>query len=333
MRGWIMNSIWYVCSAYLITTSISLIGLGVTWAVTRGVNPRSDIFYYVFALSAVCLFANVMTFVYFYLIATGKYDGVPNALRVLAFAFGQAIFLTWVMFMDSALDNRHRYKLTVSFATAGFILVFAVISTLFMNEQNYVGNPHARSVLIFAYALFYFVCAFICIRLCVDASKVLTDEKIRKYIYVVSATLTSNMIARFVIDSTLFRHSAQMTDAIQAFDPSLLSNLIVSVATLIFATSVDFSPLYKLMNADADTEKKGTEEKIEIAAEKYRLTVREKEVFELLFTGMSYQEIAEALNVSVNTIKRHVHNCYSKLGISNRYDLFLLIDSDNDTNR
>lgn len=326
-----MNIVWYVCSAYLITTSISLIGLGVTWAVTRGVNPRSDLFYYVFALSAVCFFANVMTFVYYYLIATGKYYGVPNILRILAFAFGQAIFLTWVMFMDCALDNKRRYKLTASVATACLILVFAVVSTLSMNECYYVANPHARAVLIFAYALFYFICAFMCIRLCVDTSELLTDKKIRKYIYVVSATLISNMIIRFVMDCTLFRQSTKITDAIQGIDPSLLSNLIVSIATLIFATSVDFSPLYKLIYS-AGTDKEGNNEKIEMIAEKYRLTVREKEVFELLLTGMSYQDIAESLNVSINTIKRHVHNCYNKFGISNRYDLLLLVNSDKDTN-
>ena len=120
-----------------------------------------------------------MTFVYYYLIATGKYYGVPNILRILAFAFGQAIFLTWVMFMDCALDNKRRYKLTASVATACFILVFAVVSTLSMNECYYVANPHARAVLIFAYALFYFICAFMCIRLCVDTSELLTDKKIR----------------------------------------------------------------------------------------------------------------------------------------------------------
>lgn len=48
------------------------------------------------------------------------------------------------------------------------------------------------------------------------------------------------------------------------------------------------------------------------------LTDREAEVLALLATGMSNAEIGAELFISVNTVKSHLKNVYSKLGVSNR---------------
>jgi LuxR family maltose regulon positive regulatory protein len=48
------------------------------------------------------------------------------------------------------------------------------------------------------------------------------------------------------------------------------------------------------------------------------LTEREREVLRLLLAGASNREIARRLVVSVNTVKRHVYNLSSKLGVQSR---------------
>lgn len=48
------------------------------------------------------------------------------------------------------------------------------------------------------------------------------------------------------------------------------------------------------------------------------LTPREIEVLRLIGSGMSNQEIADKLYVSINTVKNHVHNILEKLGLPNR---------------
>ena len=48
------------------------------------------------------------------------------------------------------------------------------------------------------------------------------------------------------------------------------------------------------------------------------LSQRELEVLRLMVGGSSNQEIAEALVLSINTVKRHVSNIFSKLGVKNR---------------
>ncbi len=48
------------------------------------------------------------------------------------------------------------------------------------------------------------------------------------------------------------------------------------------------------------------------------ISPREREVLHLLAQGCSNQEIAEALVVTVETVKRHVSSLLAKLGVDNR---------------
>lgn len=53
-------------------------------------------------------------------------------------------------------------------------------------------------------------------------------------------------------------------------------------------------------------------------AENNILTVRENEMLVCIIKGYSNKEIADKLFVSENTVKKHLNNIYSKLGVSRR---------------
>lgn len=48
------------------------------------------------------------------------------------------------------------------------------------------------------------------------------------------------------------------------------------------------------------------------------LTPREQEVLELLSKGLPYKEIADMLNLNIETIRKHCHNIYAKLQVGSR---------------
>jgi DNA-binding NarL/FixJ family response regulator len=54
------------------------------------------------------------------------------------------------------------------------------------------------------------------------------------------------------------------------------------------------------------------------------LTPREWEVATLVAKGLSNKEIARHLNASEGTVKIHLHNIYTKLGVKNRTVLALM---------
>ncbi len=57
------------------------------------------------------------------------------------------------------------------------------------------------------------------------------------------------------------------------------------------------------------------------------LTNREKLVFQALREGLTAPETARALGLSINTIKYHRKNLYSKLGVGSRLDAVKRFDT------
>jgi two-component system nitrate/nitrite response regulator NarL len=54
------------------------------------------------------------------------------------------------------------------------------------------------------------------------------------------------------------------------------------------------------------------------------LTSREREIVLALAEGLSNKEVGRRLNISEGTVKVHLHNIYSKLGVKNRTALAVL---------
>lgn len=59
----------------------------------------------------------------------------------------------------------------------------------------------------------------------------------------------------------------------------------------------------------------------------YSLTEREKEIATLLTKGKTYNQISEALYISMPTVKTHVSNIYKKCGVKSRSELTILLIS------
>jgi DNA-binding CsgD family transcriptional regulator len=58
------------------------------------------------------------------------------------------------------------------------------------------------------------------------------------------------------------------------------------------------------------------------------LTAREREVATLAARGLSDQQIAEQLFVSVRTVHAHLRSAYAKLGISGRNELAAVLGTE-----
>lgn len=58
----------------------------------------------------------------------------------------------------------------------------------------------------------------------------------------------------------------------------------------------------------------------------YKLSFREIQVLQLLVKGNSYKIISEQLVISLDTIKSHIKNIYSKLCINNKTEIFKILE-------
>ena len=57
---------------------------------------------------------------------------------------------------------------------------------------------------------------------------------------------------------------------------------------------------------------------LDLVARKYQISIRERQVMELVLEGKSNQEIEKMLFISYNTVKNHIYNIYQKLGVKSR---------------
>ncbi len=75
----------------------------------------------------------------------------------------------------------------------------------------------------------------------------------------------------------------------------------------------------KSLNKPAETEQGSATLVKNVQTEKQLISRREIEVLRWVYSGKTNPEIADILDVSVNTIKNHVHNAIAKLGVENRF--------------
>ena len=94
------------------------------------------------------------------------------------------------------------------------------------------------------------------------------------------------------------------------------SHLVVSARRI---TAADEAPFYGLIarrTDDLNTRLLGVDEA-------FRLTGAEARVLKLLIRGKTAQGIAGHLDISVDTVRTHIRNLYTKLGVSSREALFM----------
>lgn len=58
---------------------------------------------------------------------------------------------------------------------------------------------------------------------------------------------------------------------------------------------------------------------------RYNLSKRENELVKLLIKGCSNSEISEKLCISISTVKKHVYNIFTKIGVNSRMQLIKLL--------
>jgi DNA-binding NarL/FixJ family response regulator len=69
----------------------------------------------------------------------------------------------------------------------------------------------------------------------------------------------------------------------------------------------------------------GTCAAFDLAADKFRLTPREREILRSLARGEPWKGVAQALGISVETVRFHVANIHRKAGAANSFCAFCKI--------
>lgn len=104
--------------------------------------------------------------------------------------------------------------------------------------------------------------------------------------------------------------------------PQVITKFSYNIMDLLYNSFMLFWALKFLDSLNTSEEPIAVEkESIESTVMKYQISKRELEVIHLVCAGKSNQEIADLLFISLGTVKNHLYNIYSKIGIRNRTQL------------
>lgn len=151
---------------------------------------------------------------------------------------------------------------------------------------------------------------------------------------------TAALSAGLALGSTasLLIAGAQLTTA-QFLPINFVLVLICILVTVFVFPEKRLSELLLPVQEDADeavtvqTQKALWRQAAQEVALRGGLTTRETEVFVRVAKGLTAQEVADELVVSVHTVRAHIRNIHSKLEVSTRADITRLIEEERDTPR
>ena len=119
--------------------------------------------------------------------------------------------------------------------------------------------------------------------------------------------------------SGIYNTAEKWQTSIKAFRSLLLIIILFSLAIFVSIFLIILKiTLKKRINNPVE---ENTAQETDIVG--YNLSVREKEVFEMLLTDSPIKNIAKTLDLTLSGIRFHSNNIYAKLGVKNRIELFV----------
>jgi DNA-binding CsgD family transcriptional regulator len=128
---------------------------------------------------------------------------------------------------------------------------------------------------------------------------------------------TIEIIAIFLFFSLVaFRFDSKKVKLFWSDYPSVA--ILLALTTALIAVSWLRIEKQKTQLLISNLQKENTEKSTKIESKLFKLSLRQKAVFDLILKGKSNKEITAELNIELSTLKTHINQIYKILGIKSR---------------
>jgi DNA-binding CsgD family transcriptional regulator len=257
--------------------------------------------------------------------------------RIADYTITCLLIFSWICFMENLNERKEsdrRLLRAAEAVTTARILFSYVMTGFFMNDYYTITVKGLEALLICIDILFITLVLILIACACRRAWINISIAMARRYILAVSTALSLLELSQPLIDYGLYVGKWGVSAwELEKFDSTGPIFIFVNLVTLIFVFKADFTPIYISSEAKSALKEPASFKDgdsaafLDLTAEKYRLTHREREVMGFVYEGFSNPDIAEDLFISRNTVKIHLRNIYEKLGVSTRIEMIHLVNS------
>jgi RNA polymerase sigma factor (sigma-70 family) len=226
-------------------------------------------------------------------------------------AYSSSKFVNSYLFLDDYFPKLKRFSYTI-----GFIII--VLGVLFLSFKNFYYLL-SLSILVFSLLFTYWIISLILFK-----NNYYT--KILMFAYVILLFSGIDFFVLKFLDLSIINIDS-ITIKIGAF----VEMIVLSVAVLYRVKVLKDDNVYmknEIISFSKEIEQLTSINKQDAVKENIEnLSYREREIFDLIASGKSNKEIANEVNISVNTVKFHLKNIYEKLNIKSRKEALIIENS------
>ncbi len=282
-----------------------------------------SIMWFSFAILVICL----VNFSLYYSDRMLNIISVNSWFRSIDYLCHGVQYVLWFVVIKalSNKNNNHIFIIDIVVSTL-YCIIGIVVAGFFMDEYYHVSSILGRFLVTCWGVLFVGIAIMLIINI-INFMRDIHTKLQRLYVGITSLIIIIGGTIYTVSMNALYTSEYNSGWQSESTDFTGIYILIISLLSFLFVFKEDFSPLF-FRSPDL----KESDNPILVTAALHQLTVRECEVLTLLYKGMHNPEIATALNISPNTVKKHVQNIYEKTGVNSRMEIVYLINLKNNEN-
>lgn len=339
-----INTIFILYGIAILISLVCLVFIGLIFVRK---NDRSNRTYMaVRSFAVVVMLTDMLYFIFYYREVVQEKFELVLPFRLVDYTLCTAIFFFWILILGHILNDEKYHGIIKLGTTVNVIRLIAslAVTSIFMGEYYNIENSAVCTAWTIAEFVFILLTAVIIIYCTIRVLTESTSSLRKKYSILVSALVLLWSGVQGVVDMGLFAGDYGVSAwALETPDFTGAILFLINLATCIFVFKEDFSPLFfSSQEASAagsidrasvpptsspKDEEAALTEKLDAIAASHKLTVREREVMELIYRGYTNPDIGEKLFITINTVKKHTHNVFEKLDVSNRMEVAHLINS------
>ena len=297
--------------------------------------------FYLLIIAACLLLINILYFLIDYYSIIINYYRSGRVIRVLDIWLAISMQFAWFMLLKEMLFSNMTKRLRL-FLKCGYVILLIVsfVNYGFIMEEGYLVKDETMKIMSVVLELavsgaLVSINIIFAILIIKKLYREKTETDVKKFALAATIIITIDGMQNTKASINLMLGNIGLhEDYGNEINVTAIARLLFGVCLLWYAVKHCFLEQYQRPPETAMAGQKllNEEARLQKMAREAGLTERETVIMKLLYAGSTYQDIADYLYISKNTVKHHITSTYKKLGVASKMEMINIVREMNEVN-